>query len=475
MAFAGQSLVKVPQLVTYNLSLITNFMKNEITLQTRREFLRRTVLGSSLAWTMPMFLSNTFTALQAEAADSAIQTPTGKDATILVVLQMAGGNDGLNTVVPYANDFYHKARPKIGLKADDVLKINGDIGLHGSMKGFKSLYDAGQLSVIQGVGYPNPNRSHFRSTEIWQTASDSNRVEKYGWVGRYFDSACAGADPTVGVVIGNQLPQSFFAAKPKGIVFNNPQNYRFMANGAATEESYKKLNELEMSSPLPDGGPSMSADDNANSGGSIAMLPAGMPMTGGRAIDFISRTALDAQHSSDEVRAIAAKVQNTAVYPGSQLGGSLKMVAKLIGGGLPTRIYYVSQGGYDTHTNQVNSQQRLLGDLGDSVKAFTDDMKAQGNMGRVLVMTFSEFGRRVSENANGGTDHGAAAPMFIIGNKVKAGLLGHYPSLAPADLFQGDVKYNVDFRSVYAGVLENWLKTKSAPILGKQFATLPVV
>ncbi len=450
-------------------------MKNEITLQTRREFLRRTVLGSSLAWTMPMFLSNTFTALQAEAADSAIQTPTGKDATILVVLQMAGGNDGLNTVVPYANDFYHKARPRIGQKAEDVLKINGDIGLHGSMKGFKSLYDAGQLSVIQGVGYPNPNRSHFRSTEIWQTASDSNRVEKYGWVGRYFDNACPGADPTVGVVIGNQLPQSFFAAKPKGIVFNNPQNYRFMANGAATEESYKKLNELEMSSPLPDGGPSMAAEDNANSGGSIAMLPAGMPMTGGRAIDFISRTALDAQHSSDEVRAIAAKVQNTAVYPGSQLGGSLKMVAKLIGGGLPTRIYYVSQGGYDTHTNQVNSQQRLLGDLGDSVKAFTDDMKAQGNMGRVLVMTFSEFGRRVSENANGGTDHGAAAPMFIIGNKVKAGLLGHYPSLAPADLFQGDVKYNVDFRSVYAGVLENWLKTKSAPILGKQFAPLPVV
>ena len=300
-------------------------------------------------------------------------------------------------------------------------------------------------------------------------------MEKYGWVGRYFDNACPGADPTVGVVIGNQLPQSFFAAKPKGIVFNNPQNYRFMANGAATEESYKKLNELEMSSPLPDGGPSMAAEDNANSGGSIAMLPAGMPMTGGRAIDFISRTALDAQHSSDEVRAIAAKVQNTAVYPGSQLGGSLKMVAKLIGGGLPTRIYYVSQGGYDTHTNQVNSQQRLLGDLADSVKAFTDDMKAQGNMGRVLVMTFSEFGRRVSENANGGTDHGAAAPMFIIGNKVKAGLLGQYPSLAPADLFQGDIKYNVDFRSAYAGVLENWLKTKSVPILGRQFPLLPVV
>ena len=440
-------------------------MKNEITLQTRREFLRRTVLGSSLAWTVPAFLANTFSVLQAEAADSAIQTPTGKDASILVVLQMAGGNDGINTVVPYANDFYHKARPRIGLKAADVLKINDEIGLHGAMKGFKSLYDAGQLSIIQGVGYPNPNRSHFRSTEIWQTASNSDRVEKYGWVGRYFDNACPGADPAVGVVIGNQLPQSFFAAKPKGIVFNNPQNYRFMSNGAGTEESYKKLNELEMSSPLPDD----------NSGGSIAMLPAGMPMTGGRAVDFISRTALDAQHSSEEVRAIAARVQNQAEYPGSQLGGSLKLVAKLIGGGLPTRIYYVSQGGYDTHTNQLGSQQRLLGDLAESVKAFTDDLRAQGNMGRVLVMTFSEFGRRVSENANGGTDHGAAAPMFIVGNKVKAGLHGQYPSLAPADLYQGDVKYNVDFRSVYAGVLENWLKTKSAPILGKQFAPLPVV
>jgi uncharacterized protein (DUF1501 family) len=440
-------------------------MKNEITLQTRREFLRRTILGSSLAWTVPAFLANTFNVLQAEAADSATQTATGKDAPILVVLQMAGGNDGINTVVPYANDFYRKARPKIGLKPTEILKLNDAVGLHGAMKGFKELYDGGQLSVIQGVGYPNPNRSHFRSTEIWQTASDSNRVEKHGWIGRYFDNACDGADPAVGVTIGNQLPQSFFAAKPKGIVFNNPQNYRFMPSGPGSEESYKKLNELEMSSALPD----------ENSGGSIAMLPAGMPMTGGRAVDFISRTALDAQHSSEEIRNIAAKYQNKANYPGSVLGNSLKMVAKLIGGGLPTRIYYASQGGYDTHTNQLGAQQRLLGDLADSVKAFVDDMKAQGNMGRVLVMTFSEFGRRVAENANGGTDHGAAAPMFIIGNRVKAGLLGQYPSLAPGDLYQGDIKYSVDFRSVYAAVLENWMKTRSEPILGKQFTPLPVV
>jgi uncharacterized protein (DUF1501 family) len=414
-----------------------------------------------------MFLADTFSALQSQAADSATQISTGKDSTILVVLQMAGGNDGINTVVPYANDFYHRARPRIGLQATEVLKINDDLGLHPALKGFKELYDAGELSVIQGVGYPNPNRSHFRSTEIWQTASDAGEVAKYGWLGRYFDSECAGADPTVGVTIGSQLPQAFFAKHPKGVCFNNPQNYRFMSNGAATEESYKKLNEVE----LADDG----AGDMLNSGGSIAMLPAGMPMTGGKAVDFISRTALDAQHSSDQVRAIAAKVQNQAVYPQSQLGNSLKLVAKLIGGGLPTRIYYASQGGYDTHTNQVATQQRLLADLGDAMKSFVEDLKAQGNMSRVVVMTFSEFGRRVSENANGGTDHGAAAPMFIVGSKVKAGLLGQYPSLAPQDLYQGDVKFNVDFRSVYAAVLENWLKTKSAPILGKQFTPLAVV
>ena len=447
--------------------------KNEITLQTRREFLRRTVLGSALTWNVPAFLADTFSALQAQAAASATQTATGRDATILVVLQMAGGNDGINTVVPFANDAYHRARPRLGLKAADVLKLNDDLGLHGALRGFKDLYDGGQLSVIQGVGYPNPNRSHFRSTEIWQTASDSEQIEKYGWLGRYFDNACSGADPAVGVIIGNQLPEAFFAARPKGICFSNPQNYRFIANGNATEESYKKLNELEMSGPGME--PADSVGDAANSGGSIGLLPAGMPMTGGRAIDFITRTALDAQHSSDEIRGVAARIQNQADYPNSPLGGSLKMVAKLIGGGLPTRVYYVSQGGYDTHTNQLNTQQRLLQDLGDSVRSFVQDMTAQGNLPRVLVMTFSEFGRRVAENANGGTDHGAAAPMFIVGNRIKAGLLGRYPSLAPQDLFQGDVKYNVDFRSVYAGLLENWLSTKSAPILGKSFPALPVV
>jgi uncharacterized protein (DUF1501 family) len=448
-------------------------MKNEIILHTRREFMRTAVLGGALSWTVPAFLASTFSALEADAADRATQITTGKDSTILVVLQMAGGNDGLNTVVPYNNDDYHRSRPRIGLQAKDILKINDSIGLHPGLAGFKALYDAGHLSIIQGVGYPNPNRSHFRSTEIWQTAADSDKNEHYGWIGRYFDNACPGADPTVGVNVGNQMPQAFAAKHPMGVSLQNPQNYRFVSNErpnpgenmSSTEESYRKLNGMDEQ-------PMVSADEN--SGGSIGAI-SGSVKRSGSAIDFLERTALDAQISSDKIRDIAGRVENKAVYPNSQLANSLKLVAKLIGGGLPTRIFYASQGGYDTHTNQVGTQQRLLQDLGDSMKAFYEDMKAQGNSSRVLVMTFSEFGRRVSENANGGTDHGAAAPMFILGDKVKAGLLGKYPGLAPADLYQGDIKYNVDFRSVYAGVLERWLKTKSVPVLGRQFEPLPIV
>lgn len=448
-------------------------MKTFQSLHTRREFLRTSVLGGALSWTIPAFLADTFSALQAEAADSATQTAAGKDSTILVVLQMAGGNDGLNTVVPYANDFYRQARPKIGIAANSVLKINDQIGLHPSLAGFKNLYDAGQLSIVQGAGYPNPNRSHFRSTEIWQTASDADKVEKYGWIGRYFDNACRGADPAVGVNIGHQMPQAFSAPVPTGISLDNPQSFRFNGGGRrpngemnADEKSFRELNQ-PVSEDMAAGAPDMS-------GASIGAIQ-GPTTHAGSALDFLERTALDAEMSSDKILAITKQTKNQATYPASQLGNGLKLVAKLIGGGLPTRIFYVSQGGYDTHTNQVGQQQRLLQDLGDSVKSFVQDLTAQGNFQRVLVMTFSEFGRRVAENASGGTDHGAAAPMFVIGNKVKAGLHGFYPSLAPQDLFEGDIKYNVDFRSVYAGILEEWLKTKSEPILKGRFEPLPLV
>ncbi|MEO7297291.1 MAG: DUF1501 domain-containing protein [Verrucomicrobiota bacterium] len=447
-------------------------MKKEMTVTTRREFLRSTMLGSAMAWTVPTFLGNTFSALHADAADSATQIATGVDSTILVVLQMAGGNDGLNTVVPYGNDFYQKARRSIALSASKVLKLDDSVGLHPGLEGFKNLFDSGNLSVVQGIGYPNPNRSHFRSTEIWQTASDAQKFERYGWIGRYFDNACSGADPTVGVNVGRQMPQAFAARKPMGISLDNPQNYRFVSGEKvkrgevdASEKSYRELNSMEEEMDTVSGG---------DTGATIGSVHGHAPRNGSP-LDFIERTAMDAQVSSDKILAISKKIENKATYPGSQLGTSLKLVSRLIGGGLPTRVFYVSQGGYDTHTNQTGSHERLLRDLGDSVKAFTDDLKAQGNFQRVVVMTFSEFGRRVAENANGGTDHGAAAPMFVIGDKIKGGLHGKYPSLAPTDLQNGDLKYTVDFRTVYAGILEGWLKTKSEPVLGKKFSPLQIV
>lgn len=319
-------------------------MKTDLTLHTRREFLRSTVLGSALSCTVPTFLANTFSTLNANAADSATQIVTGKDSQILVVLQMAGGNDGLNTVVPFGNDHYRKARPRVGLAEKQVLRINDDLGFNAGLAGFKELYDAGQLAVIQGVGYPNPNRSHFRSTEIWQTASDADRFESAGWLGRYFDSTCAGCDPAVAVTIGSQMPQAFAASNPKGICFSNPSSYRFQkadkpgpGEADMMEASYRKLNDSE----------EITGD---NSGASIGAISGSVGHTGSP-LDFIERTALDAQISSDQVRVIASKAENKATYPQSQLANSLKLVAKLIGGGMSTRVYYVSQGGYDTHTN----------------------------------------------------------------------------------------------------------------------------
>ncbi len=439
------------------------------TLHTRRAFLRTSMLGAAAAWSLPLFLEKTFLALDAQAADSMIQTVTGKDGPILVVLQLAGGNDGLNTVIPYADDAYHRARAVIGIGADKAIKLTDYVGLNPKLVGLKALYDEGHLSVIQGVGYPNPNRSHFRSTEIWQTASDADKTEAYGWLGRYFDSCCKGADPTVGVAIGtNEMPQSFTAATPTGVSFSRPEQYRWVNGGRpadadSTEALYKELNQ-------PEDTTGRSLDEN--DGGSIGMISGAGNQDNSNPLDFLQRTALDAQLSSDKIIEISKKFKPAVEYPKGPLADSLSLVGRMIAGGLPTRVYYVSQGGYDTHTNQVNTHDRLMGELSDGLTAFCADLKAQGNFGRVTLMTFSEFGRRVTQNASNGTDHGAAAPMFVLGGGVKPGLFGKYPSLT--ELYQGDLVYNVDFRSVYATILEKWLKAPSQAVLGKKFPLMGI-
>ncbi|HEV3392714.1 MAG TPA: DUF1501 domain-containing protein [Chthoniobacterales bacterium] len=445
-------------------------MNTKATLQTRRKFLRTSMLGAAATWTLPVFLEKTFFALDALAADAATQIVTGKDGTILVVLQMAGGNDGLNTVIPYADDAYHVARPRLRLAADQVLKIDNHIGLNPKLSGLKSFYDEGHLAIVQGVGYPNPNRSHFRSTEIWQTASDADHTSNDGWLGRYFDNCCSGADPTVGVAIGGETPQAFAAKNPTGVTFSRPEQFRFQpsarGNGqmSAEEMFFRELNEGAAGDE--------SGTSASNAGGSIGAIP-GKTKNDLSTLDFLQRTALDAQLSSDKILAIARKYKSTVPYPQGELAASLNIIARMIAGGLATRVYYASQGGFDTHAGQINTHERLIGEFNEAASAFVADLKQQGNFDRVLLMTFSEFGRRVQENANGGTDHGAAAPMFVLGGAVKAGLFGKHPSLT--DLDRGDLKFNTDFRSVYGTVLDRWLKAPSQIVLGRKFAGLAIV
>jgi uncharacterized protein (DUF1501 family) len=447
---------------------------NNPLLTTRRDFLRTTILGSALSWTVPSFVAQTFQALQAQTDGALTQVRTGKDGPILVLLQLAGGNDGLNTVVPYTNDFYYNARKAIGIPASSVLTLSDTLGLNPAMAGFKDLFDNGKMSVVNGVGYPNPNRSHFRSTEIWQTASDEDKYLADGWLGRYFDNACQGCDPTIAVNIGPRLPQAFASHTPTGISLENPDSYRFIGAGQNDDETvaYRSMYTTPEDA-LPDFN---SGGGGSNSGGSVSMVSGTVMLQNGQsALDFLERTSMDAQVSSDKIRAITSKTPMRTNYPRSGLANNLQLVARLIAGGMPSRIFYVSQGGYDTHTNQRGSQDARLRELSEAVKAFTDDLTEMGVFDRCLIMTFSEFGRRVQENASGGTDHGAAAPMFLVGGKLKAGLLGAEPSIDPKDLKDGDIQYNTDFRSVYASILQDWLKTNPAPILGKPFPTLPIV
>jgi uncharacterized protein (DUF1501 family) len=426
------------------------------------------MLGAAASWTLPVFLEKTFFALDAMAAQAATQLVTGKDNTILVVLQMAGGNDGLNMVIPYADDAYVRARPKLALPAAKVLPLDSYAALNGKLTGLKSLFDEGHLAMIQGVGYPNPNRSHFRSTEIWQTGSNADKIETRGWLGRYFDNCCAGADPTIGVAIGEQMPQAFSASTPTGVNFSNPEQFRWNSNekkGAqvSEEEFFRQLNQPETV---------VEGDVEGVEGNSIVTI-SGKTKSASSTADFLERTALDAQVSSEKIREVARKYKSAVPYPPGQLAASLNLIARMIAGGLATRVYYASQGGFDTHAGQINTHDRLMGDFNGAISAFVADLKQQGNFDRVLLITFSEFGRRVAENANGGTDHGTAAPMFVLGGGVKAGLIGKYPSLT--DLDHGDLKFTTDFRSVYGTVLDQWLKAPSQAVLGRRFPALPIL
>jgi uncharacterized protein (DUF1501 family) len=392
---------------------------------TRRALIQQTSL-LALAPTVPAFLARTVRAARG-----------GTAGHVLVVVQLDGGNDGLNTVVPFTDEHYPRVRPTLKLATDRLLKLDGSVGLHPALKGLAALHERGELAVVQGVGYPNPNRSHDVSMAIWHTARFEREEQKgHGWLGRALDG---GTPPPKGVpsavVAGaDPLPSALFARQAVSASVNTLDEYAHADLGALEDE-------------LPRGDESVE--------------------------DYVRRTTLQAKSTVERLRELARATGAGSKYPSTELARRLALVAELVKAGLETPVYYVVQPGYDTHYLQADGHARLLGELGDAVLAFRDDLASCGLAERVLLMTFSEFGRRVEENASFGTDHGTASQMFLVGPAVAAGLHGETPSLA--ELEDGDLKMSLDFRTVYATVLERWLGLSSGVALDGVFEPLPLL
>jgi uncharacterized protein (DUF1501 family) len=388
----------------------------------RRDFLRTLPL-IALAPTVPGFIARAARASSPE-----------QDARVLVVIQLDGGNDGLNTVVPFGDEGYAKNRKALKLDSSRLVKVSDGIGLHPAMGAAGQLLESGRLGIVPGVGYPNPNRSHFASMAIWQTARlDPEDQAGAGWLGR-------GLDPVAGA-------SSIYVGS--GSIPNAIKGRRALAS------SLERIDDLTFDPSIARPG-----------------VPSGAP-EGDDLVAFVRRSTLDAYASSDRLADLAKDKATSARYPGTALGERLKLVARLLKGGYRSRVFYTSQGGYDTHAGQLNLHSNLLNELSGAMKAFLDDLTDSKLAERVLVVCFSEFGRRVLENDSAGTDHGAAGPVLLAGPGVKPGLLGAYPSLS--DLDDGDLKPIVDFRRVYATLLEGWLNLPSEAALGGSFSTLPLL
>ena len=437
---------------------------NEVNAYTRRAFMHSTAVLASAALTVPAFIQSSAYALPKPELGLSSIAGTNED-NILIIIQLSGGNDGLNTVIPFRDDAYHRLRPSIGLNVDNlhVLSKNGnrgssDLALNGVMTGIRELYDQGQCAIVQGVGYPNPNRSHFTSTDIWHTADTTGTGD--GWIGKYIDAQCCGygkgqsgqPDGSLNphsleppIAIGRQAPLALTGRHMMPVSFESPDLFSWAGGTYSKDivENHRKLTDTS----------NEHHDDDSNNA-------------------FLLRTAMDARISSATInKAVAAKP--LIKYPNSGFSKQLSMIGSMIRAGMKTRVYYASLGGFDTHANQVGGHNRLLTQFSQGIAAFQKDLAAQGNADRVTTMCFSEFGRRVGQNASNGTDHGTAAPMFMFGPKVKGGFHSRHPSLTNLD--NGDLKYTADFRSVYAEVLDKWMGAKSRDVLGASFKHLRVM
>lgn len=352
---------------------------------------------------------------------------------VLVVLQLSGGNDGLNTVIPIHNDIYYRERPRISISANNSLVLQADTGLHPSLTHLKTLYDEGSLAILQNVGYPNPDRSHFRSMDIWQSASNSNEYLNSGWLGRYLDAECINCSrPTLVLEMDDMLSLALSGNQMKGLAVRDP----------------KRLYETSRDPFFR---------DLLNSG-----THAGDPDS------YLYKVMAETVSSADYIFEQSKLHPAISTYPDTEIGKNLKTISSLISSDINTRVYYVSLGSFDTHANQQAKQEKLFGELNDALKPFTDDLKSGHRFDDVLIMSFSEFGRRVAENGSAGTDHGTANNMFLISGGLKnKGMLNEMPDLANLD--EGDLEMQLDFKRVYATILKKWLQADDQLILGKQY------
>lgn len=416
---------------------------------TRRSLLGRGALLVTSGFLAPSFITRTAMALGTTQAATSNGASSSNSNLILVVLQLSGGNDGINTVIPFADPNYNKLRPELGFAASDVLHLTDSVGLNPNLSKVKALYDQGKVAVVQGVGYPNPNRSHFRSMDIWHSAAPDT-FERSGWLGRYIAACqCSQDNALPAISVGDQLNTLFWTDTTLVPAVASIGAFSFL-----TDTKYKNDRTFQM----------QTLQNIYNQAGNWSNYES-----------LIRRGTVQALAGSDELQKVAANYQSPVQYPANNgLAAQLKLVAQVIHGNLGTRLFSVSQGGYDTHGNQKPTQDKNLGQLGDAVDAFMQDMANIGQQDNVVIMTFSEFGRRVKQNGSNGTDHGTAEPMFIIGNKVQGGLYGTYPSLEDLDN-NGDLKFSSDFRSVYAGMLKDVVGTDPNAILGGSFPPIDVL
>lgn len=389
--------------------------------QSRRVFLRNTGVITAGSLLVPAFLNASAGASQ--------------NSRRLVVIQLSGGNDGLNTIIPYRNDELIRVRPTLLGKQTNMIKVTDEMALNPGMNDFRSLWDSGDVCIVNQVGYPNSNRSHFRSMDIWQSASDADEYLSSGWLGRYLDSECSNKTPVGGIEVSNSLSLAMRGDTCKGIpVRNIPQFYK----------AAKKL-------------PPLSGKPDSDAGNPVA--------------DFLNKTIADTRSSAQYLFEKVRTYRSTHTYPNTLLGGELRQVAQLIMSGVEAPVFYVSLSGFDTHSFQQNRHQHLLEIYSESVKVFADHLKSAGEWSNTTILTFSEFGRRLAENASGGTDHGKANTMFVMGGSLKScGLYNSFPDLVHLD--DGDPIHSIDFRQVYATVLDTWLGADSFQVLGNRYDSL---